>query len=502
MTAPVKTPLNFTAEESSAVLFDYRLVRDWMNYVIHSVGRHPVVAIFCTLLIGGATIGAAISLPRQYEAKTRLLSNNGLLSAANAYGGPSDDFPAIAAREKILSHDNLETIVKELKLSDNWEKTRTPLFHAKDQLARKLTGAATADERDDQMAYTLEKKMKVKAEKGTIEISVLWPDPFVARQIVEAASQNFQETRHVTEVATKSETIAVLEGYRKQLDTEIEQAFGNLKRVSDERSRMLKGNLAADRRAAQADLPARPTEADLAKAEARATDLAQLKFQLRSRQRSIQDLEDWRTRSLGDLRSQLEQQRLIYRPNHPVIQQLESRIDSVSKDSPQLAQLRREETELSKQVETKGGGVQPQTSDFLLMDSRRFPYVMPEPGQGQADALERELARDPAMVMAQDALRQSLTRAQDLRTRIDAAKIELDSSRASYKYSFSVVAPPQTPRSAATPNVPLLIIAGMLAALLFSILACTALDVARGRVVEAWQIHRSMRVPVISSVRL
>src|SRR3954471_17724910 len=123
MTAPVKTP-SLTAEETSAVLFDYRLVRDWMLYVVHSVGRHPVVAICCMLLIGGATIGAAIGLPRQYEAKTRLLSNQGLLSAANAYGGPADDFPAIAAREKIMSHDNLESIVNNLKLADGWKKSR------------------------------------------------------------------------------------------------------------------------------------------------------------------------------------------------------------------------------------------------------------------------------------------------------------------------------------------------------------------------------------------
>jgi uncharacterized protein involved in exopolysaccharide biosynthesis len=500
MTATLKTP-SFTAEETSAVLFDYRLVRDWMLYVVHSVGRHPIVAVFCMLLIGGTTIGAAIELPRQYEAKARLLSNNGLLSAANAYGGPADDFPAIAAREKIMSRDNLESIVKSQKLVDSWQKARTPLFRKKDELQQKMTGVWSDDERVDQMVGTLEKRMKVKAEKGTIEISVLWADPFVARQIVESAVQNFLETRHVNEVATKSETIGVLEGYRKQLDQEIEQAFANLKRVSDERAKALKGSLAADRPKTP-DLPAKPTEADLQKAEARAQEVANLKFQLRSRQRSIQDLEDWRTRSLGDLRSQLEQSRLVYRPSHPVIQQLESRIESVTRDSPQLAALRREETELTKTIETKGGGSQPQTSDFLLMDARRFPFVWPPADVHEADALERELARDPALMMAQDALRQALARAQDLRNRIDTAKIELDSSRASYKYSFSVVSPAQTPRRASTPNVPLLMFAGMLAALIFSILACTAVDVWRGRVVEAWQIHRSLRMPVLSSVRL
>jgi uncharacterized protein involved in exopolysaccharide biosynthesis len=500
MSATVKTP-SLTAEETSAVLFDYRMVRDWMLYVVHSVGRHPLLAACSMLLIGTATIGAAIELPRQYETKARLLSNQGLLSAANAYGGPADDFPAIAAREKILSHDNLESIAKNLNLADSWAKARTPLFRTKDTLQQKLTGAWSWDDRVDQMVGTLDKRMKVKAEKGTIEISVRWSDPFVARQIVEAAVQNFLETRHVTEVATKSEGIGVLEGYKKQLDQETEQAFANLKRVGDERSRALKSGLTAERPKAP-DLPAKPSEADLQRAEARAQELANLKFQLRSRQRAIQDLEDWRTHSLGELRGQLEQQKLIYRPSHPMIQQLESRIEAVTHDSPQLSALRREEAELTLKVEAHGGGSQPQTSDFLLMDARRYPFVWPPPDVHEADTLERELARDPALMMAQDALRQALARAQDLRNRIDAAKIELDSSRASYKYSFSVVAPPQTPRSPETPNVPLLLLAGMLAALLFAILACTAVDVWRGRVVEAWQIHRSLRMPVLSSVRL
>lgn len=500
MSATVKPP-RLTAEETSAVLFDYRLVRDWLLYVAHSVGRHPFVAVTSMLLVGGVALVAAAGLPRSYEVKTRLLSNQALLSAPNPYGGPGDELPAIAAREKILSYDSLQKIVEQLGLVASWQKSRTPLFRFSDEVQQKLGGRWSDSDRADMMIGTLEKRMKVKAEKGTIEISVVWSHPFVARQIVEVASQNFLETRHVTEVATKSETIAVLAGFQKQLDEETERAFANLKRVSDERTRALRNVVAANAPKAP-ELPAKPTEADLARTEARAAELQQLKFQLRSRQRSIQDLEDWRTRSLGDLRTQLEQQKLVYRPSHPVILQLENRIDTVQRDSPQLQALRREEEALARQLETKGGGAQPQTSDFLLMDARRFPFLWPPPDPHISDALDRELARDPALLMAQDALRQALGRAQELRGRVDQAKIELDSSRASYKYSFSVVAPPQTPRRPVSPNVPLLIFCGMLAGLLVAMLACTAIDVWRGRMVEAWQIHRTLRMPVLSSVRL
>src|SRR5687768_4721584 len=136
MSATIKTP-NLIAEETSAVLFDYRLVRDWVQYVSHSVGRHPLVAILCLMLIGGTTLFAALALPRQYEARTRMLSNQGLLSAANAYGGPADDLPAIAAVERIMSRDSLEKIVEQLSLVEGWKKRRSPLFRAKDKVMQK-----------------------------------------------------------------------------------------------------------------------------------------------------------------------------------------------------------------------------------------------------------------------------------------------------------------------------------------------------------------------------
>jgi len=64
------------------------------------------------------------------------------------------------------------------------------------------------------------------------------------------------------------------------------------------------------------------------------------------------------------------------------------------------------------------------------------------------------------------------------------------------------VSPAQTPRHAEWPNGPLVVFAGLLAGLLFAFLASTALDIWGGRVVEQWQIQRSLRLPLLSSVRL
>jgi uncharacterized protein involved in exopolysaccharide biosynthesis len=492
MTAPVKAP-SF-AEQSSAVLFDYQVVRDLVRYVLRSVKRHPLLAFVSVCLITGTAVAAATFLPRQYESKARLLSNDGMLSAPSPYGGPPNELPAIAARERIMSRDNLEQVVRQTNLIEVWNKNRNPVLRFKDRVQQKLFGRWTEDDWMTIMVEVLEKRTKVKAEKGTLEIAVTWPEPLMARQLVEAFQQSFLETQHTNEVATKSEAIGVLEAYLDQANKEVEKAFGALKRVSDERS-------AAAKKAAGAN----PVNKEAARAEAEALALNQLKLQLRSKQRALQDLEDWRTRQLSDLRTQHEQAKLLYQKGHPTLAQLEQRIDSVQRDSPQLTALKRDELELSKQIQERGGGVQPNTGDFLLMDGRRFPYV---PGEQvaasamQGDNIERELARDPSLMLAQDNLRTALSRVQDLRVRVEAARIELDTARATYKYSFSVVSPPQTPKSASSPGLPLLVLVGLLGGLLFAFLSCTALDVWRGKICEAWQIHRTLKVPVLSSVRL
>src|SRR5439155_149749 len=79
-------------------------------------------------------------------------------------------------------------------------------------------------------------------------------------------------------------------------------------------------------------------------------ELAQLKFLLRSKQRAISDLEEFRSRQLTELRTAIEQQRVIYNKNHPVMLELEQRLESLQKDSPQLLTLKRDELELQRDI--------------------------------------------------------------------------------------------------------------------------------------------------------
>ena len=86
--------------------------------------------------------------------------------------------------------------------------------------------------------------------------------------------------------------------------------------------------------------------------------------------------------------------------------------------------------------------------------------------------------------------------------RVEAARLELDTARAAFKYRFSVVNPPMTPRRPTAPNVPFILIAGILGGIMFAFVACAGIDVWRRTVCETWQIERQLKLPVLSTVRL
>jgi hypothetical protein len=328
--------------------------------------------------------------------------------------------------------------------------------------------------------------MKVEIGDGTVDIGITWPDAVMARRIIEVAQQNYLETRHVAEVAAISETLGILELHTSEAQGAIDAALKNLQRVQNGLHR---GRTAA--RQARRDGPETPV--DDSGPDVPARELAQLELLLRAKQRAVSDLEDFRARQLAEVRAQLAQQGTVYSKSHPVIVELEQRLEAVQKDSPQLARLRHEEDDLIKQIEAKGGGRKVAVRKASLTAGRRATAV--------SAPVAAELERNPVFGLAEDQLRMALARHQELLMRVEAAQLELDTTRAAFKYRFSVVKPAQTPRAPVSPNVALILLAGLLGAVLFAFFACAALDLWRGVPCEPWQIERQLKLPVLLSVK-
>ena len=79
--------------------------------------------------------------------------------------------------------------------------------------------------------------------------------------------------------------------------------------------------------------------------------------------------------------------------------------------------------------------------------------------------------------------------------------MELESTRAAFKYRFVVVKPAQVPRDPQKPKAAVIMGGGVAAALLLALLLAVGTDLRSGRVYAAWQLERALRLPVLAEIR-
>lgn len=496
MTRLVEPPPRGEGEEESANLVDYALLRQWTLFVGHSLRRHALVAAAAFAVVAAVGVTTAWTYPRTYHVESRLLANRTQLLRAlgNPRSGLPNEDPTRAAQETVFARDNLVSLIKQIGLVQAWQATRHPVLRVKDRLAGAFQGPIRDEDMVDMMVGTLEKKLAVNTDGTTVTISVDWPDARLAYQIVETAQQNFLETRHVTEMSAISEALSILEVHASQVQAGMEDALAELERIRDARQ---KGQPAPPPQAdAAAELaPARPepTASQLASEQ----ELAQIRFLIQSKRRAIADLEDFRARRLSELNTKLAEQRVEYADKHPSIVDTQERIAALQQDSPQLVALRSDVHELTAEYRRKGG-VDPQAMfepQPQRRPARRGAYV------ARAALSNVDLSDDPSVEHARENLRMATAKYEELMMRIDAAKIELDTARAAFKYRYTVVRPASVPTRASKPNVPALLFATLVAALGTALLCGAALDLWRGRLVEPWQVERLLRLKVLGEVK-
>ena len=485
-------------EPQDADLFDYAALKMWFGYIWRSLGRHRIPGIAAGLMVFGMAIFLVWAYPKKFESQSKLLANRNTLMASlgNPHRSNNSDMdgPTRAAQETVMARDNLVAMVKQTKLLEHWEAHRHPALHFKDQVMEAIGGKPNEDQRMDSMVGTLEKRFNVYAGDGTVVIAIYWPDGPMARQLVETAQQNFLETRHVSEVSAISETISILEMHSSETQSAIEDAVANVEKVVDER----KSRTKKDAKAAVAAIPARPKAVPGANRDVPVQELSQLKFLIKTKRRAIADLEEFRARRLTELQAQLAEQKVMYSSSHPVVVDSEQRIDALTKESPQIETLKRDELALIEEYRTRGGrdvnaAVEPGSTSFRVPSS---------PSGIERLEIPPDLRDDPAVTVANSQLAMATARYQDILMRIDAARIELDTARAAFKYRYTVVSPAQTPRNPISPNVALIVVAGVLAAFLFSFLTATLLDVRKGKIVESWQVEKRLKIPLLAQVKL
>lgn len=475
-----------SALAGDAPLVDVTLLRDYLSFVGQSLRRHRLgaaVTMAATLSLVGA---ALVSWPRTYQIDGRLLvqSTSLVSSLVNPDGvtrreGPG---PTLAAQEIVKSRDNLLGMMKTTNLLAEWERTRTPLFRLKDRMMA-LAGAPTEEQRLDAMAGLLEARLDVGAnDEGTVSFVLRWPDPEMGRQLVDAAMRSFLEHRRVTETAAITDSIAILDQSADAIEVAIKTTLGQLPPPPAPSAPRVS-------RVVPPVIPAGPS----AEVTVR---LARVRSALEERQQEVTRLEAAHTQQLAEAQARLSAALTIYTESHPTVVGLKQTVQRLTPESADLAAARREVRTLEQQFDDLSASVGTQTRVAEQQRLRsQLEASMPDPPV----ALVRQPSSDADPIGLR--LKNQMTELAMVQARGSAARAELASLQAGFKYQYSVVRPPQLPRAPIAPNVPAILGAGFLASLLMALVYAVGADLLGGRALAAWQIERLVDAPIAVRVR-
>ncbi|ACG74106.1 lipopolysaccharide biosynthesis protein [Anaeromyxobacter sp. K] len=431
---------------------------DWLRLTVRAARRRKVVAIAVFSCAFALSLAFAATRKPVYRVYTTILAqrSSALPSAARVM---FEDLPTRSAWEIIHRRENLVAIVKETNLAAGASGTVEPDLRTRVKRALGIGRASTPMDPLDRLVLVLDKELEVSTEEGTITIKLDWPDPRQAHAVVQAALQNFLESRHVQEVTAIDEIISVLRGRAAVLRKNLDEVMADVQH--------------------RRPPPARSTAAPVAAGPSE--ELVRLQSLLASKQRAIEDLENFRRRRIAEVEAQLQQALNALSEVHPTVIGLRQELAAASRESPQIGTLREEERKLRAQV----------------IDRAAREGTTPSAAAFSAPLAASDTTRtgdDPRVVEARAQYEQ-------MNQRLGAAQVELEAARAAFKYRYNVVWPPQVPQSPSGNSRLEVALAGLLFSLALGLAVAAAPDIVRGRIMQRWQVERSLELPVLGEMR-
>jgi uncharacterized protein involved in exopolysaccharide biosynthesis len=480
---PLPPPAAPPADTASDPIVDLARLRQLAGFPLRAVRRHVRVAAWVAAGVFVAVAALVTVMPRTYQVETRILAMKNvimpLLNNPRRAVPTESDAPTRLASETVLERDNLLQIIRIANLVGHWKEIRSPIGRAKERVMEMLHRPLSDTEKTEMLVETLRQRMWVYTSdgpEGAVAIGVAWPEPRTALAIVQAAEENFLEQRHTTEVARIGESITIIQRYVAGARATIDSTLAVL------------SSAAGTGGAGAAPVLPRAGVVEQSK------EVAGLQASLATRRAAIADLESARKQRILTVQTQLADMRKNYGPAHPEVQAAEQLLATLIPDSPQLSALRAEERQMVDRLTALGAPdtppATPSTSEAAIARA-----ALERLARQRADTLG-----DPRATYAQSQLKMVVGTYEDLLDRLQSANIELETARAAFKYRYNVVLPAQLPKKPVKPKVPLLIVGGMIFAVMCGVFAAVVLDVASGRVLEAWQVEQQLGLPVLGEV--
>jgi uncharacterized protein involved in exopolysaccharide biosynthesis len=455
------------------------------RFVLRAPRRRPRLAASVLLLGLLTTVAVAVCAPRVYAVTTKILVQRNVvipLLGNPRRPLPADwDVPTRGTSETILRRDNLVAIIKETNLTERGNVGRSPLSMGLEWVARAVLGPVSEEDKQRALVGALEKKLGVQADETTITISFSWHDPKVAYQIISCVERNFLRERGENDTAAITETIAILETEAARQREAIDAGLVGAQKIQQAvASAGPPGSALRSPRWATAERGLRAASAGgAASTTTTSVDLAQ-------KRAAIQALEDPWQRRLIDLKAQLATVRLTYASAHPSVMVLEEKIRQASVEPPELTTLKGEEHRLLAQIK----GVAPGDTRLGTASSASLAAV----------AAVADLNDSPELIAAKARLIAAVQKYEELRDRIDSARLEINTAQAAFKFRYSVVVPVDMPKSPTKPNFPMIGLGGLALSIVLAFAAAGAKDRASDLFLEAWQVQQ-LPIPLLAEVK-
>jgi uncharacterized protein involved in exopolysaccharide biosynthesis len=487
---------------------DFAKIKMILGFFLRAPRRRPLLAIVTPTLVLVLAICTAAWLPRVYTADMRIVAHrNGILPEHE--GSPPMPEPTAGVVDEIMKRDSLETLVKNLDLVARWDATRPPALRFKDWVFGILRGRVPDEAKGRALVAALEQRLQVSIEQSSITLSVDWPNPQVAYEIVNAAYKNFLDARVDSEVNVYSERLRVLEMRARFAAQDVDSAIAELTKREQERRQAAADNTSVDASApapqaqgqgveapvvvtAPRPVPAAAPSGDVSASDETAHALEEVRAQIRAG-------EEEQRRRTAEADGQLADALGALGPLHPTVLALKRKGEALRQPSGQLEALHAREKELVARLAAdtpapSGGGM---AGSAFFRPAATAPSVPGVPSELREMLLNRD---DPPTAYARSKLQATSSQYNDILSRMQLAKIELDVARASFTETYVVVRPAELPVRARKPNVSAIIAAGFAVALLLAFLIPGARDLLTGRILEPWQVETGLRIPVLGAL--
>jgi len=494
-----------------------------VGFVVRSARRHLAMSISVGVTVLAVSLLAARTMPQWYQSEARILvedSVSKIANLSNSYNpqqrGTED--PVAESTELVLQKANLEAVVTKLKLVDNWEANLPWPIRQRDKLTTLISGTRPSDsERVEVLAKTLASRILTFKDKNVVSLQVQWRDPQLAQLLAKELQGQLFLTLQTQDFSLIAAAITLLENQAKQAAELIPAAREAVTRARSvgmaPQAEPLAHGLATSAAATgsttattgnkkSGDAAEGQYDGAVGKsAEVRQADRKML-AKLADIREQIKATEIPWQRRLAELKLQKADLQVTYGPEHPLVLQQESRIKAASEQPTELQRLRANEQELLSKIQsTRDDSDDTQDSSHALNKASRVArgfgnaapkVLMPDP---------KDDANNPAVVAAMDGLKTAVARYNDLATRVDSARFELNTAQVAFQHRYVVVSEPEIPRRPVKRLHAQVAMAGVAAALLLGLLIGAIRDLLSGRILEPWQV-KNLGLQVLGDLRL